>query len=88
MDNILSWFRSYGKAPKDIEGVNEQVALYIKGRARKIDRTLEALDNKAYKLAQGFQKQHNSNVVSPALIKKYLDDVNKKYYERVSKIFT
>ena len=76
MDNILSWFRSYGKAPKDIEGVNEQVMLYIRGRARKIDRTLEALDNKAYQLAKGFQKQHNSNVVSPALLKKYLDDVD------------
>jgi hypothetical protein len=85
MDNILSWFRSYGKAPKDIEGVNEQVALYIKGRARKIDRTLEALDNKAYKLAQGFQKQHNSNVVSPALIKKYLDDVDSFLRDQIKK---
>ena len=85
MDNILSWFRSYGKSPKDIEGVNEQVALYIKGRARKIDRTLEALDNKAYKLAQGFQKQHNSNVVSPALIKKYLDDVDSFLRDQIKK---
>ena len=41
MDNILSWFRSFGKQPKDIEGVSEQVMLFIKGRARKIDRTLE-----------------------------------------------
>ena len=40
LDNKLSWFRSYGKAPKDIEGVSEAVQLYIKARARKIDRNL------------------------------------------------
>ena len=44
VDNILSWFRSYGKQPKDIEGVSEQVTLYIKSRARKIDRTYEGLE--------------------------------------------
>jgi len=25
IDNVLSWFRSYGKQPKDIEGVSEQI---------------------------------------------------------------
>ena len=41
IDNVLSWFRSFGKLPKDIEGVTEQVVLHVKGRARKIDKLLE-----------------------------------------------
>ena len=43
LDNILSYFRSFGKAPKDIEGVSEKVMLFIKGRARKLDRTLSLI---------------------------------------------
>ena len=35
LDNFYL-FRSYGKQPKDIEGVSEQVQLYIKSRARKL----------------------------------------------------
>ena len=76
LDNILSYFRSYGKLPKDIEGVSEKVMLYIKGRARKIDRTLEGIDNKAYNLAKKFQNQYNSNETSPALQKHFLDQVD------------
>ena len=48
--------------PKDIEGVSEQVILHIKGRARKIDKTMLSLDKKAYDLAKGFQKQYNDLV--------------------------
>ena len=62
--------------PKDIEGVSEKVMLFIKGRARKMDRTLEGLDNKAYNLAKKFENQYNSNTVSPALQKHYLDQVD------------
>jgi len=76
LDNILSYFRSFGKMPKDIEGVSEKVMLFIKGRARKMDRTLEGLDNKAYNLAKKFENQYNSNTVSPALQKHYLDQVD------------
>ena len=76
LDNILSYFRSFGKAPKDIEGVSEQVMLFIKGRARKIDRTMEALEKKAYQLAKGFESQHNKNLTSPALQKHYLNHVD------------
>ena len=50
--------------------------LYIKGRARKIDRTLEGIDNKAYNLAKKFQNQYNSNETSPALQKHFLDQVD------------
>jgi len=76
LDDILSKFRSFGKMPKDIEGVSEKVMLFIKGRARKMDRTLEGLDNKAYNLAKKFENQYNSNTVSPALQKHYLDQVD------------
>jgi hypothetical protein len=47
LDNILSYFRSFGKAPKDIEGVSEKVMLFIKGRAKKLDRTYEGLEQKS-----------------------------------------
>ena len=76
LDNILSYLISFGKAPKDIEGVSEQVMLFIKGRARKIDRTMEALEKKAYQLAKGFESQHNKNLTSPALQKHYLNHVD------------
>ena len=85
MDNILSWFRSFGKQPKDIEGVSEQVMLFIKGRARKIDRTLEGLDKKAYRLAKEFEKQHNKNLTSPALRKFYLDKVDSFLRDQIKK---
>ena len=76
MDNILSYFRSFGKLPKDIEGVSENVMLYIKGRARKLDRTMEGIDRKAYNLAKKFENQYNSNQTSPALQKHFLDQVD------------
>ena len=73
LDNILSYLRSFGKTPKDIEGVNEAVALFVKSRARKINKTMESLDKKAYDLAKGFEKQYNNLDQSPALQKFYLD---------------
>ena len=76
LDNILSYFRSFGRAPKDIEGVGEKAALFIKGRARKIDRTMEGLETKAYNLAKGFENNYNKGTSSPALEKHYLDQVD------------
>jgi hypothetical protein len=76
IDNILSWFRSYGKQPKDIEGVSEQVKLYIKSRARKIDRTYEGLEKTAYNLAKKFQDEYNKSTTSPAIQRYYADELN------------
>lgn len=76
LDNILSYFRSYGKLPKDIEGVSEKVMLYIKGRARKLDRTMEGIDKKAYNLAKKFQNDYSANTASPSLQKHYLEQVD------------
>jgi hypothetical protein len=75
VDNILSWFRSYGKQPKDIEGVSEQVTLYIKSRARKIDRTYEGLEKTAYNLAKKFQDDYNAKTTSPAIQRYYADEI-------------
>ena len=75
IDNVLSWFRSYGKQPKDIEGVSEQVKLYIKGRARKIDRTYEGLEKTAYNLAKKFQNDYNKATTSPAIQRYYSDEL-------------
>ena len=85
LDNLLSAFRSYGKNPKDIEGVSEKVLLYIKGRARKLDRTMEGLEKKAYNLAKGFENQHNSLTSSPALQKHYLDQVEQFLRDQIKK---
>ena len=76
IDNVLSWFRSYGKQPKDIEGVSEQVKLYIKGRARKIDRTYEGLEKTAYNLAKKFQDDYNGATTSSPIQKYYLDMID------------
>jgi len=75
IDNVLSWFRSYGKQPKDIQGVTEEVTLYIKSRARKIDRTYEGLDKTAYNLAKKFQDDYNKGTTSPAIQRYYSDKV-------------
>ena len=75
LDNILSYLRSFGKTPKDIEGVNEAVALFVKSRARKINKNMLSLEKKAYDLAKSFEKQYNNLDQSPALQKYYLDMV-------------
>jgi len=73
LDDILSYFRSFGKAPKDIEGISESVMLYVKSKSRKIDRTMEGLEKKAYALAKQFENNYNKADESPALQKYYLE---------------
>jgi len=75
LDDILSYFRSFGKAPKDIEGISEKAMLFIKGRARKLDRTMEGIEKRSYELAKKFENNYNSATTSPALQKHYLDQV-------------
>jgi len=75
VDNVLSWFRSFGKAPKDIEGVSEQVILHVKGKARKIDKLLEGLEKRAYNLAKKYEQRYNTNNTSRSYEKMLLDDV-------------
>ena len=66
IDNVLSAFRSFGKQPKDIEGVAESVILEIKGRARKIDKLMEGIEKRAYRLAKKYEQRYNTNKTSKA----------------------
>ena len=74
LDNFLSWFRSFGKAPKDIEGVGEKVMLYVKGRARRLDKLMENIETRAYKLAKAYETRHNKTGSSKAYERMLLDD--------------
>ena len=49
--------------------------LFIKGRARKLDRTYQSLEKKAYNLAKKFENNYNKADSSPALQKHYLDKI-------------
>jgi hypothetical protein len=75
-DSFLAAFRSYGRQPKDIEGVSEKVNLFIKSRAKKFDKLINDLDRKAYDLAKKFENQHNKTGTSLPMKKYYLDEIN------------
>ena len=49
LDNVLSWFRSFGKNPTDIEGIGEEVMLHIKGNAKRFDKLMNSIEKRAYK---------------------------------------
>ena len=74
-DNFLSGFRSYGKMPKDIEGISETASLYIKSRAKKLNDIYEGIENTAYRLAKSFENQYNTATTSKPLQKYYLDQI-------------
>ena len=67
--------RSFANQPKDIEGVAESVMLFIKGRARKIDKLLEGMEKRAYNLAKKYEGRYNTNHTSKSYEKMLLDDV-------------
>ena len=74
IDNVLSWFRSFGKTPQTIEGISEAVILNVKARARKIDKLLEGMEKRAYSLAKKFGQRKDTNMTSKAYEKMLLDD--------------
>jgi len=75
LDDKFAWFRAYGGAPKDIENITEVVSLFIKSKARKINRIYEGLEKNAYKVAKEFERRHNTNRTSPVGEKYFLDEV-------------
>jgi len=75
-DNLIYWLRSYGKAPKDIETVTEQVGLYVKKKARRIDKIYQDIEAQSYKLAKQFEKRYNGNKTSPVGEKYFLDQID------------
>ena len=75
LDNFLQSFRSFGQMPKSIEGISEQAELFIKSKARRLDRIYEGLQKNAYTLAKQFETRYNGNNTSRAGEKYYLDEV-------------
>ena len=75
IDNILSWFRSYGQLPASIQGVSESVELFIKSGARKIDKHLNSVEKRAYNLAKKYEQRHGTNNTSRPYEKMLKDDV-------------
>ena len=75
-DNLIYWLRSYGKAPKDIENVTEQVGLYVKKKARRIDKIYQDIEAQSYKLAKQFETRYNGNKTSPVGEKYFLDQID------------
>ena len=76
LDNFISWFRSYGKMPKAIEGAGEEAMLYGRAVARKFDKAFSGLEKRAYDLAKGFEGQYNTAKTSPVMQKYWLDQVD------------
>jgi len=75
VDNVLSWMRSYGKMPKAIQGISEEVSLFIKGRARKLDKILESVEKRAHNLAKKYEQRHKTNNTSRPYEKMLKDDI-------------
>ena len=75
IDNVLSWLRSYGKLPKAIQGVSEEVELFIKNSARKLDKHLKSIDKRAYNLAKKYEQRHKTNNTSRPYEKMLKDDI-------------
>ena len=74
VDNVLSWFRSFGKTPQTIEGISEAVILNIKARARKIDKLLEGMEKRAYNVAKKFSDKRSKNMDGKAYQRMLLND--------------
>mgnify|MGYP003652687657 FL=1 len=83
-DNLIYWLRSYGKAPKDIETVTEQVGLYVKKKARRIDKIYQDIEAQSYKLAKQFEKRYNGNKTSPVGEKYFLDQIDDFFRGKVN----
>ena len=82
LDSFLAIFRSYGRQPKDIEGVSEKVNLFIKSKAKNIDKIMSSLDRKAYALAKKFESLHNKNTTSTPMAKYYLDEIQEFLFDQ------
>ena len=83
-DNLIYWLRSYGKAPKDIETVTEQVGLYVKKKARRIDKIYQDIETQSYRLAKQFETRYNGNKTSPVGEKYFLDQIDDFFRGKVN----
>ena len=75
VDNFLSAFRSVGKYTGETFQLTSGARREINARNRTIEKYLESLEEKSYKLAKGFEGMYNTTTTSPASKDYYLDQV-------------
>jgi hypothetical protein len=75
VDNFLSGFRSLGKYTGESFQLTSGARREINARNRTIEKYLESLEEKSYKLAKGFEGMYNTATTSPASKDYYLDQV-------------
>jgi hypothetical protein len=66
IDNVLSLFRDVGKKSGNQFYVETKAQQKIKGLAKKTTKYIEAIEQKAYNLAKGFETRYNGKHTSPA----------------------
>ena len=70
-------------AELDIETVTEQVGLYVKKKARRIDKIYQDIEAQSYKLAKQFETRYNGNKTSPVGEKYFLDQIDNFFRGKV-----
>ena len=76
VDNFLKWFRDSGNQALYAFNLSGGAERFIKSKAREIEKYLEAIERKAYDLANGFLKRYETGFTSPAGEKNMLDQIH------------
>ena len=66
IDNVLSLFRDVGKKTGNQFYVETKAQQKIKGLAKKTTKYIDAIEQRAYNLAKGFETRYNGKYTSPA----------------------
>jgi hypothetical protein len=74
-DNFLAKLGTYGFDPTQVGRFKESGQLFVRSRAKRFDKTINGLENKAYEMAKAYEKRYNTNNTSQSSEKYYLDQV-------------
>jgi len=66
IDNVFSIFRDVGKKSSNQYYVETKAQQKIKGVNREVEKYIDAIEQKAFDLAKGFENRYNTNKTSPA----------------------
>ena len=66
VDNFLKWFREAGNQTLYAFNLSGGAERFIKSKAREIEKYIDALEKRAYDLANGFLGRYNKGFTSPA----------------------
>ncbi len=75
VDNFLKWFRDSGNQALYSFNLSGGAERFIKAKTREIEKYLDAVERKAYDLANGFLKRYNTSTTSPAGERHMLEQV-------------